>query len=848
VLERDQDYARRSTRLSLQFAIVRKWLIWLLWASRAMCPKLSRAQLTNRMCSMTRTVFTRPSLCMSLCGFILIAALGYAQEVARPSGVERTGLPWDWSHEHVVFSATTDPSIQAVLEQDPRWLHQQLRKGRSSVQASLGTARKPSSLFAVVQAGLGASLTTKVYAAQPHQQAPRPPSAIRFLPFVLIVTGLFFYATARYGRRRWLVPLLATPAGLFFLVITNCGGAPSSPSSVELQTMTGDWSANIGAASAITHANANNAPPMYPAKYSFNVMQNPSCANDYVVFATGAKGTNSGGNATPSIVAFNNLYSSQGGGLPVGDCGTTGPSVVWAYLNVLCSTSITQSQDQILSSPVMSLDGKKVAWVTSDGIVQILTIGTAGSNGSVSSAECVENAPGGTATSPNNAVLNSVILGNAKHNPTSGVTLSQIFVDYNSDSAYVGDDDGFLHKITPFFGATATLTEQTSPSWQALHAYSVGTLIVDSNGFIQKCTTAGISATGGLGWNTTWGGITLDGTAVWTNQGSGGGWPLYITGVSTHTDNTKLAGPVFDGVSKNIFIGDANGSLFFALDPGLSTAVGSCANDQSLYPCVGTRGTASSITTGGGAQMDCSTASPHPTCLVMSNHQGFTEPVVVDSTNGILITQFSNADGTNSKVEQTNTSLSVFNSANLTAHQQNLSNHIGAFDNAYYSTPSSGYYYVCAPDSTGSLTDLYRVSFTNTAGTVALGSTNGTPFAIATSHANCSGPTEIYNTATSTDWLFLSVDNQGITATCGGQSCVMSFALGSSMVSAVNASYAGSNNLQGTGGMIVDNIANTTAFPQASSIYFTPIANNLNCGDGSTNTVCGIKLTQSGLQ
>jgi hypothetical protein len=43
-------------------------------------------------------------------------------------------------------------------------------------------------------------------------------------------------------------------------------------------------------------------------------------------------------------------------------------------------------------------------------------------------------------------------------------------------------------------------------------------------------------------------------------------------------------------------------------------------------------------------------------------------------------------------------------------------------------------------------------------------------------------------------------------------------------------------------------VANTTTFPQASSIYFAPIANTLSCGDGSSNTACGIKLTQSGLQ
>jgi hypothetical protein len=184
------------------------------------------------------------------------------------------------------------------------------------------------------------------------------------------------------------------------------------------------------------------------------------------------------------------------------------------------------------------------------------------------------------------------------------------------------------------------------------------------------------------------------------------------------------------------------------------------------------------------------------------------------------------------------------------APKSGLSYHAGTFDNTYFSNPASGYYYVCNSDSTGHVTDLYRVGFTDTAGTVALGTVNGTPLQITTANnsGDCSPLTEIYNTATSTDWLFLSVDNHGVTSTCNNQSCVMSFILSSSMVSAVNASYASSGNLNGTGGIIVDNVANTTSFPQASSIYFSPVASNLTCGDGSTNTGCAIKLTQSGLQ
>jgi hypothetical protein len=79
--------------------------------------------------------------------------------------------------------------------------------------------------------------------------------------------------------------------------------------------------------------------------------------------------------------------------------------------------------------------------------------------------------------------------------------------------------------------------------------------------------------------------------------------------------------------------------------------------------------------------------------MVMSNKQGFTDPLVVDSSDSLVITQFSDADGTNATVEQTNTSLSVFNSARLAA-EVNLSHHTGAFDNNYFNDPASGYYYV----------------------------------------------------------------------------------------------------------------------------------------------------------
>jgi hypothetical protein len=55
-----------------------------------------------------------------------------------------------------------------------------------------------------------------------------------------------------------------------------------------------------------------------------------------------------------------------------------------------------------------------------------------------------------------------------------------------------------------------------NPSWGATTAYTVGNLIVDSNGNIQRCTTAGTSGASHPAWATTIGNTTADSGAVWT--------------------------------------------------------------------------------------------------------------------------------------------------------------------------------------------------------------------------------------------------------------------------------------------------------------------------------------------
>ncbi len=70
-------------------------------------------------------------------------------------------------------------------------------------------------------------------------------------------------------------------------------------------------------------------------------------------------------------------------------------------------------------------------------------------------------------------------------------------------------------------GSTLPVAVGTSnPSWAASTGKSVGNLIVDSNGNIQRCTTAGTTGSSAPTWATAMGGTTNDniggGTVVWT--------------------------------------------------------------------------------------------------------------------------------------------------------------------------------------------------------------------------------------------------------------------------------------------------------------------------------------------
>jgi hypothetical protein len=181
-------------------------------------------------------------------------------------------------------------------------------------------------------------------------------------------------------------------------------------------------------------------PGQFPAKFSFDVNAPPDCTNDFVVFNTGLLG--SAGSA--NIVAFNNLYSTQGsvGGM----CNQDGASVYWSYFN---------NEGRARTSVGLSLDGSKVAFVQDGGFgTAVLSIlkWKAGEGLGVHSPVALDQDISGapwTACTPGNSCITTVpFIGPAQD------ALSAPYVDYANDVIYLGDNKGSLHKFTGVFNGT----------------------------------------------------------------------------------------------------------------------------------------------------------------------------------------------------------------------------------------------------------------------------------------------------------------------------------------------------------------------------------------------------------
>jgi hypothetical protein len=200
-----------------------------------------------------------------------------------------------------------------------------------------------------------------------------------------------------------------------------------------------DWSVPLG--------NGRLGFGQFPAKWNGDPTAAPNCDTDYVIYTITAVGSTPG---QPSIVGLNNLYTAASGTVfcPNPPYPSNQPNFLFSY------NTNSISNGRITTSPVLSVDGKKVAFVettpasgTKSAVFHVLTIPPP------TGPQQLTVTP---ASLPPAGALKSVTIA------AMSDTRSSPWVDYPSDTAYVALDDGRLYKITGVFNGTPTVV-MTAP-------------------------------------------------------------------------------------------------------------------------------------------------------------------------------------------------------------------------------------------------------------------------------------------------------------------------------------------------------------------------------------------------
>jgi len=349
---------------------------------------------------------------------MLLALVASLSSQERPAA--KNGVPDDWTHHRLIFSNPGSAEDAIKNGSFVRWLGI-VNDPRYNLQQT----KRNSAANAAPAAWIN-SLETEVETPAAETEMPDAP--------------------ARFDATR-------LPRGLF--------RSPSSPQARvrprfdrEPRRMTQrvhtDWSENMD-------SGATAGLGVFPAKFSFAI-GSANCASaaspDFVVFNTGLAGSAS----QASIIAYDNLYSGCTSG--------SVPSVYWAY---------NTNGGSITTSVVLSPDGSQVAFAQSSaGVASLVVLKWSGlTGGSAGSPDTLSATAAGSYRGCHAPCMTSITFSGGAND--SG---SPPFYDYGSDTLYVGDDSGKLHKFTGVFGGTPT--EAGSPWPVTVSASALSGPVYDS--------------------------------------------------------------------------------------------------------------------------------------------------------------------------------------------------------------------------------------------------------------------------------------------------------------------------------------------------------------------------------
>jgi hypothetical protein len=622
----------------------------------------------------------------------------------------------------------------------------------------------------------------------------------------------------------------------------------------------GLWEYNLGTGAAVGAG-------MYPAKYSFAV-SSATCdtyssgthtIGDFVVFNTGGEDTAAsigaqGSSAQPTIVAFSNLYSS---------CPTAtnpagrNPIVAWAY---------NSGSEYAATSPVLSIDGTKVAFVetgtTSGATLRILKpyVPATGSQGYYSHT-----------TSANVTV-------------TSG---SKTVTSTSND--FAATDVGQIISGTDISSGT-TITAYTSPTSVTISANASAT---NKAAVILGGTTANVWTVGTIGNTTatTWG----SGTTCTATQSC-------MISVAFNGSRADLySAPFYDYDTDTIYVGDSGGYLHkftgvfngtpaevtttwpvqpvtgVASSPVYDANTGSIHGSGNIY--MGDHSGNESATPNSCSSSTCYTrvTSGHLPISYSAATDGIFDPPLVDSTNKTAVwfaagTSTASATSTASTcagsttraisgVDQTTSTMASNQTVYFCGDGARLSYagaaRAGTFDNEYFTSVSSGHLWFCS--LLGSTTDLFHWSLYNIGFSsldVMSSSTANGPLDMTSSSVSpneCTPVTEFLNGTT--DEFYVGLQENGTLTGCSGSttvSCLYLFTSNSTDTSTFPTTATAELALPAVStapggnfsGIIIDNSSSTTG---AAQVYFTPLADQTCSISGGTGG-CAYQASQSALQ
>jgi hypothetical protein len=610
-----------------------------------------------------------------------------------------------------------------------------------------------------------------------------------------------------------------------------------------------DWSQGLGAGGVNRAGN-------YPAKFSFDIV-NAHCASDpkpdYVVYGTSVPGFLG---TQADIVAYDNLYSGCTSG--------TVPSVYWAY----------NTQGAVYTSPVISADGSQVAFVQTDGLAHgslVLIKWVASATDSVTNPTTLASViPALYHSCPALPCMAKFPLLNGA-TPT-GDTTSSVFYDYTNDVAWVGDNAGLLHKFTGVFKSTPA--EATAPwplqvSTSAKPALTsaiydrVSNLVFveDQEGFLYSVTSTGsavvksaqldfgagfvegpvVDSTNGLVYAFS----SRDGTVL-CPLGTGGTACTAVfqfpTAFAANSSGTEIVvgnsttgltpAPLYTGAFDSTYLNSVNatGNLYVC---------GNTANNPAVYQipitagAVPASGTAVAVLAGPlvGPPIPC---SPMTDFANPNGTNGPAERLFVSVNNNGLSTNCASGGCTFDFIDTPWLATTTY-----AIGQQVLGSGLH-IETATVGGISGGTVPVWTNNATDTITDG-AVTWIDQGGIIsnfsawAANTLYGAHDRVLDSHGNVEiaingGGTSGGTAPTWNTTIGANTTDGPVTWTNAGP--VPTFALATS---------------GGTGGIIVDNVANPTLFSGGSQVYFTTLTDGV-CASGPSPGGCAVQASQSALQ